>query len=230
MFSGDFERCFYVYVLSDPRTGVAFYVGKGSLLYGPSARLRDHIAKARAGRRGRKYNLIRELLTLGLEPDFKHVADGLSEADAYAEEVKLIEHYGLTNLTNCDPGGRGGPSGGEHWTHRFPGRARLLYGGAHHPLRRNPALAARGEAHGRHTHPERTARGSRHGCAKLTEDQVDELRRLYVESRKPGETRLSGRALAKTFGVSPKQVSRILKGGWGRPNLLPHHGNKRITV
>jgi len=63
----------------------------------------------------------------------------------------------------------------------------------------------------------------------LTEVQVDEIRRLYVESRKPNQKPIAGRDFAKMFNVTPKQISRILKGGWGKPNLLPNHGNAKLT-
>ena len=44
------------------------------------------------------------------------------------------------------------------------------------------------------------ARGSRHGAAKLTEDAVREIRRLYFEERHTFD------ALGKAFKVSPQTI------------------------
>ncbi len=63
----------------------------------------------------------------------------------------------------------------------------------------------RGERHGRHTRPEATARGSRSGRAKLTEAQV-----LAIRDRVAcGESQA---AIARSLGVTPTIVSRILRG------------------
>lgn len=63
---------------------------------------------------------------------------------------------------------------------------------------------ARGDRHGRHTHPERNAAGERNGGARLKREQVEELRRLAAE----GET---VQALATRFGVACGHVGSILR-------------------
>lgn len=71
-------------------------------------------------------------------------------------------------------------------------------------------LKASGLRNGRHTCPESTARGERHGRAKLTESQVDEI----IEARSNGETLVS---LAHRFGVSKTRIGQIATGdGWKR--------------
>lgn len=66
---------------------------------------------------------------------------------------------------------------------------------------------ASGDRHYSHLEPHRVLRGERKGTAKLTDAQVEELRRLYQP-----DVRGSQIQLARQFGVSPAQVCRILKG------------------
>jgi acyl-CoA reductase-like NAD-dependent aldehyde dehydrogenase len=49
---------------------------------------------------------------------------------------------------------------------------------------------------------------ARRAQSKLTQKDVDEIRRRY----KPGHATDSGKALAKEFGTSPMNVSRIVRG------------------
>jgi hypothetical protein len=65
---------------------------------------------------------------------------------------------------------------------------------------------ARGLRQGAHTHPERLARGERHGRAKLTAEQVRQIRQ-----RRASEG-LSARQLAEHFGVSRTNIKDILAG------------------
>ena len=62
-------------------------------------------------------------------------------------------------------------------------------------------------------------RGTRHGLAKLTEDEVREIRRLYQGRADRWSTRPSQREIAEQFGVHQVQVSRILlrKDWWWLP-------------
>lgn len=53
-----------------------------------------------------------------------------------------------------------------------------------------------------------TARGEAQGSAKLTEEQVREIRKLHV----PRSRTLGNVALAKRFGVSDALISNIIKG------------------
>jgi hypothetical protein len=52
-------------------------------------------------------------------------------------------------------------------------------------------------------HPERLRRGEAHGRAKVTEEQVREIRRLYAEG-------VPHRKLAKMFGLSPSPILDIV--------------------
>jgi hypothetical protein len=67
--------------------------------------------------------------------------------------------------------------------------------------RRHGTLAA-GSRHYARVRPERLARGSAHGCAKLTEAQVDEIRRA---SESFGQ-------LAKRFDVARSTIARAATG------------------
>lgn len=60
---------------------------------------------------------------------------------------------------------------------------------------------------GRYTYPERTARGERVGGAKLTEDQVREVRALYAAGNH------SHSQIAAMFGVKREAISVITRGG-----------------
>ncbi len=61
-----------------------------------------------------------------------------------------------------------------------------------------------GDCHFLRLHPDRVIRGERHVNAKLTEDDVREIRRLYAA----GIAKQQG--LAERFGVSQVKVSQIL--------------------
>lgn len=62
-----------------------------------------------------------------------------------------------------------------------------------------------GERSGARTHPERIPRGMAQGGAKLTDDQVVEIRRLYAAGAG------SQRTLAARFGVAVITVSRVVR-------------------
>lgn len=99
---------------------------------------------------------------------------------------------------------------------------------------------ARGENHGSKRHPERFARGERVAGAKLTAEQVTEIRKLYAE----GE--MTEQELADTFGVSRNTINHALRGktwrhldGWNPFASLLHperrwrrgaeHGMSKLT-
>jgi HNH endonuclease len=67
---------------------------------------------------------------------------------------------------------------------------------------------AHGGQNGSHTHPERRARGEGNGAARLTDDQVAEIRRRYAAG---GVTQ---RVLAREFGISPSHVCNLIRGRW----------------
>lgn len=93
---------FYVYLLIDPRTGEAFYVGKGK-----GCRYRSHEREARNGSGSAKACRIRDIWAAGLQVEHQRLAEGLDEATAYRLERKAIaaRREVLTNLTHG-----GGPS------------------------------------------------------------------------------------------------------------------------
>lgn len=92
----------YVYELRDPRNGLTFYVGKGK-----ANRMFDHVLAARAGKRGRKCDLIRLIEAEGSAVQAIEVARFWNEDAAYLHEADRIADYGLENLTNVIPGGTG---------------------------------------------------------------------------------------------------------------------------
>ncbi|MGM0597692.1 MAG: LEM-3-like GIY-YIG domain-containing protein [Myxococcota bacterium] len=90
---------FYVYELIDPKTNKVFYVGKGR-----ANRVYTHLKKAINGDPSDKGFKIREILKTGQKPKLNIVKQGLTEEEAYSFERKLIDEYGLENLTNVQPG------------------------------------------------------------------------------------------------------------------------------
>jgi hypothetical protein len=87
---------FYVYTLTDPRTGAVFYVGKGK-----RARAYQHVAEALRPNsvNQRKCALIRDILDAGHVPSVAIVQRYELEADAIEHEADLIASMqGLTNI------------------------------------------------------------------------------------------------------------------------------------
>jgi hypothetical protein len=88
---------FYVYTLSDPRSGDVFYVGKGSRL-----RAWQHTSDVLKGRpviNARKTAAIADILSAGHQPAVAIVAKYDIEADAFDHEAELIAVLpGLTNM------------------------------------------------------------------------------------------------------------------------------------
>ena len=92
---------FFVYEHWRPDTGVCFYVGKGK---GDRARSMR--------RKGRHRYVTNKLAGLGLVPEVRMIAEGLSEQDAFQLERELIAKHGrqdrgLGNLVNSTDGGDG---------------------------------------------------------------------------------------------------------------------------
>ena len=112
--------------------------------------------------------------------------------------------YAGTAQQNMDDRDRDGTtaSGDRHWTRvqpDHPKRAALGEWVKSHP---DADYRLRGEAHWAHQKPELVTKGMAHGKAKLTDEQVLEIRRR----REAGET---GVAVAAAFGVSKALVSLI---------------------
>jgi hypothetical protein len=83
---------YYVYMYSDPRTGVPFYVGKGK-----GNRIFSHF---KDGRQTKKTQMLEELRQLGLQPVLEVVKYGLSEKEALLVESATIDVLGLEQLSN----------------------------------------------------------------------------------------------------------------------------------
>lgn len=92
---------FYVYELRDDN-GVVFYVGKGS-----GRRYKQHEERARRGDKTHRAHKIRQIWTRGGHVVAAIVFRTDNEAAAFAEEMRLIAHYGRQNLTNQTDGGDG---------------------------------------------------------------------------------------------------------------------------
>lgn len=73
----------------------------------------------------------------------------------------------------------------------------------------NMGLKEAGDAHWSRRMPERCARGATHGNAKLTDDNVRQIRRMLDEGN------MTQRAIARHFGVYETLISKIKHGeGW----------------
>jgi hypothetical protein len=92
---------FYVYELSDPRTGVTFYVGKGC-----GNRAHHHVAEVRCGRvkNAHKHKVISDIIAAGLSPVVTIISERLNEQEAFSLERDRIRFYGFRQLTNIQPG------------------------------------------------------------------------------------------------------------------------------
>ncbi len=81
---------YYVYILSDPRNNVPFYIGKGK-----GKRSMSHLKETKETTINiRKYNKIQSIFSEGLTPLISYYATDLSEQDAYELEASLIKQYG----------------------------------------------------------------------------------------------------------------------------------------
>ncbi len=92
---------------------------------------------------------------------------------------------------------------GKHWTHIKPERLNPVRG-EHHWARQCPDRFREKVTEARERSD--TARGARHGGAKLTEAEVRLLRRMY----ETGD--FSQHELSRRFGVSVRQIGRIIRG------------------
>lgn len=81
-------------------------------------------------------------------------------------------------------------------------KGRQCRGDRHH-AKTHPENLARGDAHGRHTVPSSIVRGERAGTAKLTADEVVQIRSLHAAGK-------SMHSLSRDFGVCRPQIKRIL--------------------
>lgn len=86
----------YVYLLTDPRTGEIFYVGKGV-----GDRVNAHVNDALESTGSTdKLETIREIHKAGLEVGHELLRFGMSEREAFEVESAAIQLLGLDELTN----------------------------------------------------------------------------------------------------------------------------------
>lgn len=99
----------YVYMLTDPRNGMPFYVGKG---HGKRCEFHLDEAKYYTKRKSKKLNKIRKLMSLGMKPVITKVEENVSDAQAIDFECLLIAEMRdigipLTNMTDGGDGAKG---------------------------------------------------------------------------------------------------------------------------
>lgn len=103
---------------------------------------------------------------------------------------------------------RPGPSqvsrGDDHYARKHPER---LARGERHGSKTHPERLPRGDDHHARRHPERVARGSDSPRAKLTEDQVRDIKRALASASPPTKA-----ALARAYGVSEGPIYSIATG------------------
>ena len=218
---------YYVYELIRSDKDEVFYVGKGSDRQRP--RIDDHVRKAKAGKHGHKFAVIRKLLKMGLKPVERRIAANLTESAALKLEVEHISSIGLDVLTNDASGGQTAPTGDDHWTRKHPEK---VLRGENHPWAKDPELARKNVERMQvalKKDPSKRPRGAKHGMAKLGRAQIDEIRALYQRGLDSGR-QVTGERLAADVGITPTQISRILRGkSWSLPNLIAKHGNAKLT-
>lgn len=91
--------------------------------------------------------------------------------------------------------------GERHFSRTRPDRVAR---GDRNGARTHPERLARGEQSGMRLHPERYPRGSAHYCAKLTEQDVRDIRQAHAGAQ------TSVTALARRYGVAIQTVSRLI--------------------
>lgn len=72
--------------------------------------------------------------------------------------------------------------------------------------------SATGDKHRSKKHPHLVLRGEQIGNSKLTADDVEEMRRLYKPGKLGNKSEFSLTGLARRYGISFQQVSRIVRG------------------
>ena len=236
---------FYVYELTDPRTGMPFYVGKGT-----GARAKTHFWEIPATRNIHKENKINAIRQAGLEPTIRYVVENIEDEDiAYAIEEALIQKYGrkgyeqdgiLTNICiNSRPPNHKGKSyeeiygSAERANEQRSLRARLQkerggYGPRTHSLETRKKLSER--ANGRKYGPYSEERKSKIGKANSKyRGETNKKSYKWVLTDPNGVTHTTIGNLnefCKSLGLSPATIHKMLYSHGYMPKSGPAVGWK----
>jgi len=98
---------YYIYFIYEIDSVNPFYVGKGK-----GRRLHDHLQPRRLKKNTFLYNKLRSMIKKGEEFTIQIVMDGLTESEAFVEEMYFIQKFGrrdidtgcLCNMTNGGDG------------------------------------------------------------------------------------------------------------------------------
>lgn len=91
----------YVYLLTNPKTGRVFYVGKGQ-----GNRINQHLLGAYKSdtKETQKIKIIRDIEKSGKEVRLDILRHGLSKEEAFEIECAMIDYIGIKNLSNLVQG------------------------------------------------------------------------------------------------------------------------------
>lgn len=180
----------YIYTLSDPRTGEVRYVGKTSQ---PSIRLNNHLYSDRGS--NHKWTWIKSLKAENLKP-LMEVIETVPEEKSFEAEKIWIESFRFygCRLMNSDFGTIGALSDDAK---RRAKASTIARGGYAVPKDRIAKMLKTRRENG-------SQQGERHPHAKITNEQVRQIRALAGT--------MKNTELSKMFGVSNSTIGKIIKG------------------
>ena len=148
---------YYVYALIDPRTNQPFYIGKGK-----GNRCTSHLKETyETTINHKKFNKIQSIRSCGVEPRIEILAYFIDENLAYEFEILMIST--TQNLTNIQPGGKGG-QGNMNWK------------------RDNPSSKTKGQSYEQRYGEEKAKQMKQVRSEKLTGRQFSEQTRAQMSS------------------------------------------------
>lgn len=197
-----------IYLLRDPRDGRVRYVGKA---VDPVRRLRQHLAPFKLQARTRKNSWLKGLLASSQRPLLEIIDRVESELADEAERFHIFMHREFgADLTNGTEGGEGGAVtdldareriARAHRGSTASGETRAKMS-VSQKARWSPAQRARRRELSAGVKPP-VQRGEDNCKAKLTEEQVREIRVLHQDGATPS-------GIAMTFGLSRQSVWNIV--------------------
>lgn len=214
---------FYVYQLRLATSEAPFYIGKGK-----GSRAVVHFSPSSLRHRNRKNAILKSASSQGIDVLTERLACDLTEGEAFAEERRLIAHYGrLDEGTGCLANHTDGGQGATGRIHSVETRAAI--GRAQKGRQKTPEEIAKSAAirRGRRFSPEARARialariGLRHSVetrAKLSALKLasNPVRRLSQESvseiRSMALAGVPYSEICAKFGIGKAHVSRIKTG------------------